>query len=136
MNNKKIAILGSTGFVGKVLLNKALEKGYRVKTLIRNPDKLGSLKDKVEIVKGSYLNPDDIDKTISGVKAVLSTVGPPQQKPGSPDIYETAMKNLVAALEKQNIRRLIHIGDAGHSGGENENWSLNRRILRFFLRLV
>ena len=36
----KIAILGSTGFVGKVLLEKALENGYQPKTLVRNPEKL------------------------------------------------------------------------------------------------
>ena len=37
----KIAILGSTGFVGKTLLAKALERGYQVKTLVRDPEKLG-----------------------------------------------------------------------------------------------
>lgn len=39
----KIAILGSTGFVGKVLLRKALDKGYQVKTLVRDPEKLGGI---------------------------------------------------------------------------------------------
>jgi uncharacterized protein len=33
----KIAILGSTGFVGQVLLKKALEQGYQIRTLVRNP---------------------------------------------------------------------------------------------------
>jgi len=33
----KIAILGSTGFLGKVLLEKALNAGYQVRTLVRNP---------------------------------------------------------------------------------------------------
>ena len=32
----KIAILGSTGFLGKVLLEKALNAGYQVSTLVRN----------------------------------------------------------------------------------------------------
>jgi hypothetical protein len=37
----KIAILGSTGFLGKVLLGKALEAGYQVRTLVRDRDPLG-----------------------------------------------------------------------------------------------
>ena len=45
----KIAILDPTGFVGKILLEKALEKGYQVKTLVRNPEKLGIFKERVEI---------------------------------------------------------------------------------------
>ncbi len=48
----KIAILGSTGFVGKVLLEKASEKGYQVKTLVRNSEKLGMYKERVEFILG------------------------------------------------------------------------------------
>ena len=32
----KVAILGSTGFVGKILIHKAVAAGYQVKTLARN----------------------------------------------------------------------------------------------------
>ena len=39
--NMKIAMLGSTGFLGTVLLEKALNAGYQVRTLVRNPAKLG-----------------------------------------------------------------------------------------------
>ena len=46
----KIAIFGSTGFVGKVLIKKAIAAGYQVKTLARNPEKLKEIKDKIEII--------------------------------------------------------------------------------------
>ncbi len=39
-------------------------------------------------------------------------------------------------MDKHGIKRYIHIGGAGHSGGENENWPLNRRFLRLFLKLL
>lgn len=44
----KIAILGSTGFLGKVLLEKALNAGYQVRTLVRTPAKLGQFRDENE----------------------------------------------------------------------------------------
>jgi putative NADH-flavin reductase len=132
----KIAILGSTGFLGKVLLEKALDAGYQVRTLVRNPDKLGEFKDRVEFIQGNVFQANDIEETVLGMEAVLSTVGPPQRNPGDPAEYEQAMKDLVAALEKQNIRRLIHVGGSVNAGGENENWTIGRRLLRLFLNVV
>ncbi len=131
----KIAIFGSTGFLGKALLNKALEKGYQVQTLVRNPAKLGEFKQKVEFVQGNIFNVEDIQETVVGTEAVLSAVGPPQKKTGKPEVYKTAMENLVSILEKQGIKRFIHTGGAVHPGGENENWSMGRRMIKIYLTL-
>ena len=86
----KIAILGSTGFLGKVLLKKALDKGYQVKTLVRNSEKLGDLKDKVEFIQGSMDQTDKLEETVAGTEAVLSTV-PPQRNTKEPEKYQTRM---------------------------------------------
>jgi putative NADH-flavin reductase len=131
----KIAILGSTGFVGKVLIYKAVAAGYQVKTLARNPEKLEDIRDKVGIIQGSVFEPSAVEATIEGTEAVLSTIGPPPRNPGNPEQYEKAMKNIVTIMNKHGIKRYIHIGGAVHLGGENENWTLNRRLLRFFLNL-
>ena len=53
----KIALLGSTGFVGTVLLKKAIAQGHQLKVLVRSPEKLGDTKDKVETVRGDMFNP-------------------------------------------------------------------------------
>lgn len=131
----KIAILGSTGFVGKVLIHKAVAAGYKVKTLVRNPVKLEDIKDKVEIIKGSVFEPYSLEATIEGTEVVLSTIGPPPGKQCDPELYEKAMKDIVRIMDKNGIKRYIHIGGAGHKGGENEHWTLSRRFLRLFLNL-
>jgi nucleoside-diphosphate-sugar epimerase len=131
----KVAILGSTGFVGKVLIHKAIALGYQVKTLARNPEKLDDIRDKVEIIQGSVFDPSAVEATIEGTEAVLSTIGPPQRNPGNPELYEKAMKDIVRIMDKHGIKRYIHIGGAGHAGGENESWPLNRRFLRLFISL-
>lgn len=131
----KIAIFGSTGFLGKVLLKKALERGYEVKTLVRNPDKLGEFKDKVEFIEGNIFQTEKVEKCVSGVKAVFSTV-PPEGDTKEPEKYGKAMKNLINILEKEKIKRLIYIGGAVVLGGENENWTFGRRFLRFFLSMT
>lgn len=132
----KIALLGSTGFLGREVLKKALDGGYGIKTLVRNPDKLGNFKNRVEYVKGNVNETDKLEETVSGTEAVISMVGPPMKNPGDPQTYKAAMEQLVVILEKNNIRRFIHIGGAAHSGGENESWFIGRRILRLVLSII
>jgi putative NADH-flavin reductase len=132
----KITILGSTGFVGKVLIKKAITAGYQVKTLARNPEKLEEIKDMLEIIEGSVFESSSIEAAIYGAEAVLSTIGPPQTgKPFDPYQYEKAMKEIVRIMDKNRIKRYIHIGGAAHKGGENEVWNFSRKFLRLFLNL-
>jgi len=131
----KIAIFGSTGFVGKVLINKALTAGYQVRTLARYPEKLEDIKDRIEIIKGSVFDPLKVEAAIEGTMVVISTIGPPPGKPCDPKLYEKAMQDIVRIMDKNGIKRYIHIGGAGHEGGEKENWTFNRRFLRLFLNL-
>lgn len=132
----KIAMLGSTGFTGRVLLEKALDAGHEVRTLVRSPDKLGSFRERVKVVEGTIFQPRALEATVAGTEAVLSTVGPPQKNPGDPAPYEEAMKHLVAAMEKHGVRRLVHIGGSVHPGGENESWPIGRRLLRLVLNTI
>ncbi len=131
----KIALLGSTGFVGNVLLEKALEKGYQVKTLVRNPEKLGMYKERVEFIQGDVFQTDKLEETVRGTDVVFSTV-PPEGNTKEPEKYAKVMEDVVAVLERHAITRFIHIGGAAHDGGVNEHWTLGRRFLRVFLTLV
>lgn len=131
----KLSLLGSTGFLGKFLLKKLLDDGFQIKTLVRNPDRLGDYKNKVEFIQGNVFNIDDIDKVVSGTEVLISTIGPPPGFHGNPEIYKKAMENIVSVLQRKNIMRFIHIGGAVHQGGKNENWTIKRRLLRFFLNL-
>ena len=133
----KITIFGSTGFVGKVLIKKAIAAGYQVKTLARNPEKLEEIKDKIEIIKGSVFESSSVEAAIVGAEAVISTIGPPQTgKSFDPYQYEKAMKEIVRIMDLKGIKRYIHIGGAAHQGGENEIWNFNRKFLRLFLNLL
>jgi putative NADH-flavin reductase len=131
----KIAILGSTGFVGRVLLERALEKGHQVKTLVRDPEKLGAYKERVEYVSGNASQSYKLEKTVVGTDVVLSTL-PPIENGKDPDKSAMVMEDLVAILERNSIKRFIHLGGAVHGGGTNENWNLSRRLLKMYLNVV
>ena len=95
----KIAIFGSTGFLGKVLLEKALDDGYQIRTLVRNPEKLGEFKNRVDFIQGNIFETSKIEETVKETEVVISTVGPPQRYPKNPEKYNMAMEDLIAEKE-------------------------------------
>lgn len=130
----KIAILGSTGFVGRVLLKKALAVGYEVKVLVRDPEKLGDLKDTVEVVQGNYFEADKVEQTIKGTEVILSTIGPLAKDTGSPAQFERAMVDLISTMKNNHIKRIIWTGGAP-TAFENEKLGLKRSLLKIVIDL-
>lgn len=102
---------------------------------MRDPEKLGHYKDQVEFVLGDASQADKLEKTVLGTEAVISTL-PPIADTDEPEKCAKAMEGLVAILERNAIKRFIHIGGAVHGGGANENWTLGRRLLKFYLNVV
>ena len=67
----KVFITGASGFIGGNLVRRLVEKGYRVKALVRPGSKISTaLVNEVEIVEGDIL---DFDAVLRGVSAVSYT---------------------------------------------------------------
>ena len=104
----QITILGSTGQVGKAVVTEALKLGYQVKVLVRSPDKLGDLKEKVEIVKGNLLDALSVEKAFEGSKAIINVSGAVKE-PEQYKKFQKIGKILVEKMKQQGITRLINI---------------------------
>ncbi len=90
-------------FFGKGSSQTGLDAGYQIRTLVRNPDKLGEFKDKVEFVQGSISEVDKLEETVRGTEVVLSSVGPPQRNPEKPEFYKKAMTDLVGVRKSSTL---------------------------------
>lgn len=110
----KITMFGATGFVGKRLLEMALERQHEVTVLARDPDKLGEYKSRVSCIKGDYFDAESQREALQGSEAVLSCIGPPLGPGRSKSIgkYPAAMNQLLAELVSANITRIITIAGA------------------------
>jgi len=104
----QITILGSTGQVGKAVVNAALKLGYPVKVLVRDPEKLGQLKEKVEIIKGSLLDEMSVEKAFEGSEAVINVSGAIKE-PEQLQKFQKIGTILVDKMNQQGITRLINI---------------------------
>jgi putative NADH-flavin reductase len=107
----KIASFGVTGKTGKVFFPKALEKGYQLKCLLRNPEKIKINNENLEIIKGDILNKEDVENMVKGTDIVVSLFG---QVKGSPkDLQTQGTINIVNAMKKHGIKKIISLSGGG-----------------------
>lgn len=82
--SETIAIFGATGNSGKEILASAIEKGYKVRIMVRDASKLSESMQNhpdVTIFKGDITSTNAIKDTVKGATYVISVVGGRQGKP-------------------------------------------------------
>ncbi len=68
-NSKLILVTGATGYVGGRLVPRLLEAGYRVRCLVRDPNRLQGRPwlNRVEVVNGDALVASTLTEAMQGV---------------------------------------------------------------------
>ena len=72
MNSDRLVLVtGVTGYVGGCLVPRLLEKGYRVRMLVRDPSRLAgrSWLSQVDVVHGDILAPGVLDQAMQRIYA-------------------------------------------------------------------
>jgi putative NADH-flavin reductase len=104
-----ICLLGATGRVGSVILEKALSRDdHFVHILVRDRNKVTITHPQLQIVEGNALTEEDIAQTMIGTDAVISALN----TAGSITLSKS-MPIIVKQMKSQGIRRIITIGTAG-----------------------
>jgi putative NADH-flavin reductase len=99
---------------GGHILREALERGYAVRALAREPGKLAYLRDRIEIIPGDALSADSIHTLLTGSDVVISALGPvTADGTAGRELTTTASGHIVAAMEAQGIRQYILVSGAG-----------------------
>jgi putative NADH-flavin reductase len=130
----KLVIFGATSATGKLLVEKALTSGHEVTAFVRDESKLGDMSGKLTVLCGNALNLSDIEAAVSGADAVLSTLGPK----GKPAVMAAeSTKNIVAAMEKHGVKRLVVVSVAGIAVARDQRgFNLIAALLKLLLKDV
>jgi putative NADH-flavin reductase len=130
---KRIALFGGSGLTGQEFLQLALQQGYVVRALARDPAKITQQSPNLTVVRGDVLNPDDVASTVQGADIVVSLFG---QVKGSPkDVQTRGTANIVAAMQRHGVRRIISLSGGGLPY-EQDQPKFADKLIRGIMRLA
>ncbi|XP_046658878.1 flavin reductase (NADPH)-like [Homalodisca vitripennis] len=100
---KNIAIFGATGMTGVCVIKAALDKGLKIRALLRDPTKLPKeYNGKVDVIKGDVLHAEDVKRTLEGQDAVIVVLGT-RNHLGPTTVMSDGLKNIIAGMKALNI---------------------------------
>jgi putative NADH-flavin reductase len=99
----KIVIFGSTGSVGRHLVEQALAQRHVVTAFARDPTKLDIKHANLKVVQGDVMNFASVEKAVQGQEAVLCSLGAGRK--GA--IRSEGTRHIVQAMENAGVQRLI-----------------------------
>jgi putative NADH-flavin reductase len=109
----KIAVFGASGRTGKLFTELALNNGYQVKALVRDPSKLDLRHSHLQVIHGDIADTIKVEETVRGTEAVINLAGPrmidlvvPGKAPPR-NLQLTATRNILSAMQQNNLERLI-----------------------------
>lgn len=130
----RIVVFGASSASGKLLVEKALSKGHSVTAFVRDASKLGMTHIKLKTVSGNAVDPAQVEDVVRESDAVLSTLGPK----GKPAVMAArSTQNIVDAMEKHGIKRLVLVSVAGIAvPQDNRKKNLIDGLLKLLLKDV
>jgi putative NADH-flavin reductase len=129
----KLTIFGASGRTGRPLVEQALAQGHDVVAFVRDPAKLPIQHERLTVAQGDVADAAAVEDAIAGSDAVLSALGHTAASPK--DMQTTAMRNIIAAMRKHRVRRLVSLTGAGVSDPRDEP-KLIDRVIKTLLVLV
>ena len=118
--NFRCLVTGATGYIGGRLTPHLLDKGYAVRALARNPDKLtgASWRDRTEVVPGDLADPDSLTAAFDGVDVLYYLVHSMGTAPDFVAEEARSAHNVVAAARSAGVRRLVYLSGLHPNGSE------------------
>jgi len=114
-----VLVIGSTGSIGRLVVEEAAHAGYRVRALVRSADRGHGFPAGVDAVVGDLTRADSLADAVTGVDAVVFTHGSNANKAEMEAVDYGAVRNVLTALGDQPARivlmTLIGITNRGSS---------------------
>jgi len=107
----KLLVLGATGATGKKLVEVALNSGHQVTAFTRKPASVPTDHPALSVAVGDARDLASLERAMPGHDAVYLLVGP--RDPKDVTLRADAAKNVVLAMKKHSVKRLIALSGLG-----------------------
>lgn len=120
MNNRKVLVAGASGYLGRHVVREFALRGYAVRALVRNPEKLAiegpNLEPAVativeEVVRGDAVDRGSLKNACKDIDIVFSCMGltRPQENVTSEEIDHLGNKTLLEDALAHGVKKFIYI---------------------------
>lgn len=117
----KLLVVGATRGIGRNLVEQALDRGYAVTALVRDPRRLPMNHERLAMLEGDIRDRQAVNRAVEGQDAVCITIGiGPTRKPVN--VFSEGAKNVIDAMAHSTANMLVCVtgigaGDSKNHGG-------------------
>ena len=112
----KLLVIGASRGIGLEVVKQALARGHEVRAFARSADGIRLSDPRLEKRNGDALNVSGISSAVTGVDAVILTLGlraGPGMVLGPVDLFSRATRIVVDAMKKAGVKRLLCVTGFG-----------------------
>jgi len=151
MTPKTVAIIGGTGQSGRWAVKGGLQRGYNLRILGRNPDKVKTIMvelfgeqegeaylNKVTVVKGGVMDQEALKELFMGADVILSFLGMPPNSDGKTWVVAPGVQSILETIKRMETppkfvsMSAMGLGDSREQG-KKSHWFMGRALIHFFI---
>ena len=110
---KEIVLIGASGFVGSAILKEALDRGFKVKAVVRHPEKIKTVHKDLIVKQYDVSSADAVAEVCKGADAVISAYNPGWKNPDIAKETTLVYKAILEGVRKAGVKRFLVVGGAG-----------------------
>jgi putative NADH-flavin reductase len=109
----EIVLIGASGFVGSAILKEALNRGHKVKAVVRNPEKITLKNNNLKVEKADVSSPETVNKFCRGADVVISACNAGWTNPAIAELTLKVYPAILEGVKRSGVKRLLVVGGAG-----------------------
>ena len=114
-----VLVTGASGFIGRHLTGRLLERGTALRVVTRNQDRLPvEWRGRVEVVTGSLSDKSTIESSTKGASLVFHLAGETQDQASMRAVNTEVTRALVQAALAAGAKRFVHLSSVGVIGAD------------------
>lgn len=125
---RKILVIGATGGTGRMVVDTALNRGFHVTALVRDPAQAPALSG-AEVVTGDIRDASALDAALCGVDAVVSCLGV-RRGPDPGTVRSVGTARLVEQMARHGVQRLVAVSSVGVGSSADDQSRTARALWR------
>ena len=116
-------VTGATGYVGGRLVPELLAAGYRVRVLVRHPERLRDLPwhDAVEVEVGDAADPEALGRALDGIDVAYYLMHAIGTGPDFDSTEQALARTFAGAAHDAAVGRIVYLGGLAHDDNLSEH---------------